>query len=75
MPLMIPDFSNEEGRRKKEEGIPPCPPLKGGRKKWIGTQTLTNYQHPVDGGVLNLKEKDKVKKSRKTSTLLFVFSG
>ncbi|NES75598.1 MULTISPECIES: AAA-like domain-containing protein [unclassified Okeania] len=47
--LMVSDFSNEEGRRKKEEGR---------NKKWIGTQTLTNYQNPVDGGVLNPKEKD-----------------
>ncbi|NEO52490.1 MAG: hypothetical protein F6K54_05030 [Okeania sp. SIO3B5] len=49
MPLMIPDFSNEEGRRKKEEGR---------NKKWMGTQTPTNYQYPVDGGILNPKEKD-----------------
>ncbi|NEP87955.1 MAG: hypothetical protein F6K18_14630 [Okeania sp. SIO2C2] len=47
--LMASDFSNEEGRRKKEEGR---------KKKWIGTQTLNNYQHPIDGGVLNPKEKD-----------------
>ncbi|WP_287274489.1 MULTISPECIES: CPBP family intramembrane glutamic endopeptidase [unclassified Okeania] len=59
----------EEGRRhpplppferKKEEGIPPCPPLKGRRKKWMVTQNPTNYQHRVDSGVLNPKEKDKL---------------
>ncbi|WP_293069924.1 glycerol-3-phosphate acyltransferase [Okeania sp. SIO2B3] len=58
----------EEGRRHpplppfqrgEEEGIPPCPPFKGGRKKLIVTQTSTNFKHPVDDGVLNLKEKDK----------------
>ncbi|NEP05935.1 MAG: hypothetical protein F6K34_14550, partial [Okeania sp. SIO4D6] len=31
---------------------------RGTRKKWMGTQTPTNYKHPVDGGVLNPKEKD-----------------
>ncbi|GGA15806.1 PAS domain S-box protein [Okeania sp. KiyG1] len=41
----------EEGRSNKEEGR---------RKKLMGTQTPTNCQHPVDGGVLNPKEKDKV---------------
>ncbi|GGA22529.1 glycosyltransferase [Okeania sp. KiyG1] len=40
----------EEGRRKKEEG-------RG--KKWIGTQTITNFQNRVDDRVLNPKEKDK----------------
>ncbi|WP_293078976.1 methyltransferase domain-containing protein [Okeania sp. SIO3B5] len=39
----------EEERRKKEEGR---------RKKWIGTQTLTNFQNRVDDRVLNPKEKD-----------------
>ncbi|NER08004.1 MAG: hypothetical protein F6K17_38365 [Okeania sp. SIO3C4] len=50
---IIPGENLEEGRRKREEG-------RG--KKWMGTQTPTNSQHPVDGGVLNLKEKDKLKK-------------
>ncbi|NEP81490.1 MAG: hypothetical protein F6K39_26990, partial [Okeania sp. SIO3B3] len=40
----------EEGRRKREKG-------KG--KKLMVTQTSTNFKHPVDDGVLNLKEKDK----------------
>ncbi|NES66322.1 MAG: cobaltochelatase subunit CobN, partial [Okeania sp. SIO2D1] len=39
----------QEGTRNKEQGT---------RKKWMGTQTPTNCQHPVDGGVLNPKEKD-----------------
>ncbi|NET28427.1 cobaltochelatase subunit CobN [Okeania sp. SIO1I7] len=39
----------EEGRRNKEEGI---------RKKCMGTQTPSNCQYRVDGGVLNPKEKD-----------------
>ncbi|NES75725.1 MULTISPECIES: hypothetical protein [Okeania] len=43
-------MKKEEGRRKKEEGR---------RKKWMGTQTPTNCQHRVDGGVLNPNEKDK----------------
>ncbi|NET27974.1 MAG: hypothetical protein F6K01_22130 [Okeania sp. SIO1I7] len=30
----------------------------GRRRKWMGTQTSTNCQYPVDGGVLNPKEKD-----------------
>ncbi|WP_287519405.1 DUF2157 domain-containing protein [Okeania sp. SIO2C2] len=56
----------EEGRRHpplppfergEKEGIPP--PLKGERKKSMGTQTPTNCQHPVEGDVLNPKEKDK----------------
>ncbi|NEO55654.1 MAG: hypothetical protein F6K54_22835 [Okeania sp. SIO3B5] len=59
----------EEGRRKKEEGIPPCPPLKGGRKKRMGTQTPSNCKHSVDGGVFNQKEKDKTENElAKTST-------
>ncbi|NEN93264.1 MAG: tetratricopeptide repeat protein, partial [Okeania sp. SIO3H1] len=45
----------EEGRRKEEEGR---------RKKWMGTQTPTNFQHPVDGGVLNPKPKDKKEKEK-----------
>ncbi|NEO53822.1 MAG: PEP-utilizing protein [Okeania sp. SIO3B5] len=40
----------EGGRRKEEEG-------RG--KKWIVTQTSTNFKQPVDDRVLNLKEKDK----------------
>ncbi|NEQ78043.1 MAG: hypothetical protein F6K23_36600 [Okeania sp. SIO2C9] len=48
-------LKKEEGRIKKASPLAP----EGGRKKWIGTQTPTNYQHPVDGGVLNPKEKDK----------------
>ncbi|NET41487.1 AAA-like domain-containing protein [Okeania sp. SIO2B3] len=39
----------EEGRRKKEEGR---------KKKLLGFESLSNYQHPIDGGVLNPKEKD-----------------
>ena len=35
----------EEGRRKKEE--------KRRKKKWMWTQTPSNCQHRVDGGVLN----------------------
>lgn len=31
----------------------------GRRKKWTGTQTPTNCEYPVDGGVLNSKEKNK----------------
>ncbi|NEP79048.1 MAG: hypothetical protein F6K17_11045 [Okeania sp. SIO3C4] len=31
----------------------------GRRKKWMGTKTPTSCKHPVDGGVLNPKEKDK----------------
>ncbi|NEO54699.1 MAG: hypothetical protein F6K54_17410 [Okeania sp. SIO3B5] len=34
----------------------------GREKKWMGTQTPTNSQHLVDGGVLNPKEKDKLTK-------------
>ncbi|MDY7002798.1 MAG: hypothetical protein SWX82_02160 [Cyanobacteriota bacterium] len=46
----------EEGRRNKEEGR--SKKEKGIRKKWIETQTQTNYKDRVDSGVLNLKEKD-----------------
>ncbi|NEN90997.1 MAG: PEP-utilizing protein [Okeania sp. SIO3H1] len=56
----------EEGRGKKEEGRrhPPLPPFERGEeegrgKKLIITQISTNFKHPVDDGVLNLKEKDK----------------
>ncbi|WP_202219678.1 response regulator [Okeania sp. KiyG1] len=44
---------NEERRNKEEEGVI--------RNKWMGTQTSTNFQHPVDGGVLNPKEKDNLR--------------
>ncbi|MGK7919755.1 MAG: cobaltochelatase subunit CobN, partial [Trichodesmium sp.] len=40
---------NEEGRRKKKEGK---------SKKWIDNQISNNCQHPVEGRVLNPKEKD-----------------
>ncbi|WP_293089547.1 tetratricopeptide repeat protein [Okeania sp. SIO3B5] len=33
-------------------------------QKWMGTQTLSNFQHPVDGGVLNPKSKDKKGKEK-----------
>ncbi|NEN90206.1 MAG: hypothetical protein F6K48_15325 [Okeania sp. SIO3H1] len=57
----------EEGRRKKKEGRGGATPRRRQtqgnadqeRKKWMGTQTPTNCQHPVEGGVLNPKEKDK----------------
>ncbi|NES69988.1 MAG: PAS domain S-box protein [Okeania sp. SIO2D1] len=48
----------EEGRSKKEEGR--SKKEEGRRKKLMGTQTQTNCKHCVDGGVLNLKEKDTV---------------
>ncbi|NET74937.1 MULTISPECIES: hypothetical protein [Okeania] len=35
---------------------------KGRRKKWMATQTTTNCQHSVDGGIINPKEKDKPSK-------------
>ncbi|MEB3342897.1 glycerol-3-phosphate acyltransferase [Okeania sp.] len=55
----------EEGRRN-----PPLPPferggkeeislLKGGDKKWVVTQTSTNFKYPIDDELLNSKEKDK----------------
>ena len=57
----------EEGRKKKEEGIPPYPPER--RKKWMGTQTPSNCKHRVDGGVFKQKEKDKTENElAKTST-------
>nr|WP_293153140.1 PEP-utilizing enzyme [Okeania sp. SIO2C9] len=40
----------EEARRKEEEG-------RG--KKWIVTQTSTNFKHPVDDRLLHPKEQDK----------------
>ncbi|WP_293062938.1 tetratricopeptide repeat protein [Okeania sp. SIO2B3] len=46
----------EEGRRKKEEGR--RKKEEGERKKSMGTQILTNCQHPVDDRVLNLKEEE-----------------
>ncbi|NEP06986.1 MAG: hypothetical protein F6K25_02915 [Okeania sp. SIO2G4] len=30
-------------------------------KKWMGTKISTNFQHLVDGGILNPKEKDNIK--------------
>ncbi|WP_287273279.1 MULTISPECIES: PAS domain S-box protein [unclassified Okeania] len=48
----------EEGRRKKEEGRGKKEEGRG--KKLMGTQTPSNCKHPVDGGVLNHKEKDKI---------------
>ena len=50
------NITASEGTRKEEEGIPPCPSLKGGGKKLMGNQTPTN--DPVDSRVLNSKEKD-----------------
>ncbi|WP_287278465.1 MULTISPECIES: tetratricopeptide repeat protein [unclassified Okeania] len=47
---MLTKGGNGHQERKKE---------KGRRKKWMGTQTSTNCKYPVDGGVLNPKEKDK----------------
>ncbi|NEP81922.1 MAG: hypothetical protein F6K39_29480 [Okeania sp. SIO3B3] len=53
IPEDIPEQKNqnhtEEGRRKKEEGR---------KKKLLGFESLSNFKHPVDGGVLNPKEKD-----------------
>ncbi|MDY7002725.1 MAG: hypothetical protein SWX82_01770 [Cyanobacteriota bacterium] len=48
-------FKKEEGRPKLEEG------RRKDRswKKWMGTQIPTNCQNPVDGRVLNPKEKEK----------------
>ncbi|MDY7008658.1 MAG: hypothetical protein SWX82_33250, partial [Cyanobacteriota bacterium] len=59
--LMDTQISSKEGRGKKEEGR---------SKKLMDTQISTNFQHPVDGEVLNPKEKGnfssfKVKKSSK----------
>ncbi|NEQ75166.1 MAG: single-stranded-DNA-specific exonuclease RecJ [Okeania sp. SIO2C9] len=42
----------QEGRGKKEEGR---------EKREEGTQTPINFQHPIDGGVLNTKSKDNQK--------------
>ncbi|NEP38595.1 MAG: tetratricopeptide repeat protein, partial [Okeania sp. SIO2H7] len=33
-------------------------------QKWMGTQNPINFQHPVDGGVLNPKSKDKKEKEK-----------
>ncbi|NES77394.1 MULTISPECIES: hypothetical protein [unclassified Okeania] len=57
---------NAHQERKKEEAVLPrvgdrpkgMRTKRGRRKKWMGTQTPTNYKHPVDGGVLNPKSKD-----------------
>ncbi|NEO57822.1 MAG: response regulator [Okeania sp. SIO3B5] len=43
----------EERRKKEEEGEI--------RNKLMGTQTSVNFQHPVDGKVLNSKEKDNLR--------------
>ncbi|NER03519.1 MAG: single-stranded-DNA-specific exonuclease RecJ, partial [Okeania sp. SIO3C4] len=48
----------EEGRGKEEEGRG-YPPFERGEE--MGTQTSTNFQHSVDGGVLNPKSKDNQK--------------
>ncbi len=47
----------EEGRRKKEEVRSKREEGRG--KKWMVTQTSTNFQHPVDDRLFNPKEKDK----------------
>ncbi|MDY7007104.1 MAG: PEP-utilizing enzyme, partial [Cyanobacteriota bacterium] len=49
--------SLEEGRRNKEEGR--RKEEEGREKKLILNQTSSNFQQPVDEGVLNQKEKDK----------------
>ncbi|RQH30273.1 tetratricopeptide repeat protein [Okeania hirsuta] len=36
----------------------------GRREKWMGTQTPTNFQHPVDDGVLNPKSQDNISVER-----------
>ncbi|NEQ76619.1 MAG: tetratricopeptide repeat protein [Okeania sp. SIO2C9] len=64
---LIKDASNE--LEKIEEALPKIDrpqiessivksqKLKERNQKWMGTQTPTNFQHPVDGGVLNPKDK------------------
>ncbi|NET25053.1 ATP-binding protein [Okeania sp. SIO1I7] len=52
---MLTKRGNADQERKKKEGI---------RNKWMGTQTPTNCKHPVDGGVLNLTEKDDMQANR-----------
>ncbi|WP_246843931.1 PEP-utilizing enzyme, partial [Hydrocoleum sp. CS-953] len=49
-PDILPEEIVEEGRRKKEEG-------RG--KKWMDTQTSTNFKHSVDNRLFNPKDKDK----------------
>ncbi|RQH46191.1 hypothetical protein D5R40_09865 [Okeania hirsuta] len=49
IPVQKNQNHTEEGRRKKEEGR---------KKKLLGFESLSNFKHPVDGGVLNSKEKD-----------------
>ncbi|NEQ72784.1 MAG: hypothetical protein F6K23_06700 [Okeania sp. SIO2C9] len=68
--LMWNQTFTKEGRGNKQEGR---------RKNLMGTQTSTNFQNPIDGGVLNSKEKDdfssfKVKKSSKISLHTFIKS-
>ncbi|NEP80338.1 MAG: adenylate cyclase, partial [Okeania sp. SIO3B3] len=45
----LPPF--QRGARGEEEGIPSA--LKGGRNKWMGTQTPTNFQHNEKGLLLD----------------------
>ncbi|MDY7004534.1 MAG: PAS domain S-box protein [Cyanobacteriota bacterium] len=68
MPIFIQESTTiEEGRSKKRcdpasaADARECAPREeeGRSKNWIG-QTPTNFKHPVDGGVLNPKEKDNI---------------
>ncbi|MDY7008888.1 MAG: glycosyltransferase family 39 protein, partial [Cyanobacteriota bacterium] len=59
--LMDTQTSTKEGRGKKQEGR---------RNKLMETQTSTNFQHPVDGEVLNSEEGTGNKKQGRSKKLM-----
>ncbi|NES67396.1 MAG: URC4/urg3 family protein, partial [Okeania sp. SIO2D1] len=66
----------EEGRRQKVSPLPPFEREGRRRKNCLWTQTPNNFQHPVDGGVLNplqnIKDKEVI---QATSVLNAVLEG
>ena len=62
--VSLKDANNEERIEEMlleiESSIGESQKSKVKSQNWMGTQTQTSFQHRVDGGVLNPKEKDKI---------------